>query len=238
MPLLNKYEVYVFTFLCYTSIHSLRTSYSYSKNDIARDVDVESKYMGIVDSLMLTFLGLGHFLHALYPIKKPVLSLWIAMIVCGINYALIPACVNVSALANIYIVCVLMSFNGFLQSYTWPNLLMIINSRFNPQKYAVLLGFWSANANVGNIIGFGVFEILKNFNYKAWEYGLFMCAIYAAANGVYIGWRFDELPIAGAKQVRQQSFMQYDGKSRRFDNKNNAQKDLITSVASLSERLL
>ncbi len=50
-----------------------------------------------------------------------------------------------------------MCINGFLQSYTWPNLLMIINFKFNPDKYAVLLGFWSANANVGNILGYAVF---------------------------------------------------------------------------------
>lgn len=154
---LNKYEIFIVTFLCYTSIHSLRTSYSYSKKAIAEDLGIDQKYMGIVDSLMLTFLGIGHFLHALYPIKKPVLSLWVAMIVCGINYALIPGCLNISALTSIYVLSVLMCSNGFLQSYTWPNLLMIINSKFNPQIYAVLLGFWSANANVGNIIGYGVF---------------------------------------------------------------------------------
>jgi hypothetical protein len=34
---------------------------------------------------------------------------------------------------------------------------MIINFKFNPDKYAVLLGFWSANANVGNIMGYAVF---------------------------------------------------------------------------------
>jgi hypothetical protein len=42
--------------------------------------------MGIIDALMLCFLGLGHFLHALHPIKKPVFTLWIALILCGINY--------------------------------------------------------------------------------------------------------------------------------------------------------
>ena len=51
--------------------------------------------MGIVDALMLSFLGLGHFLHAVYPIKKPVRSLWIGMVVCAINFELIPLSLNV-----------------------------------------------------------------------------------------------------------------------------------------------
>lgn len=113
--------------------------------------------MGIADCLMLTFLGIGHFLHALYPIKKPVMSLWIALIICGINFAFIPVCMNIGSLSSIYTLSLLMCSNGYLQSYSWPNLLMIINSKFNPQIYAVQLGFWSANINVGNIMGYGVF---------------------------------------------------------------------------------
>ena len=114
--------------------------------------------MGIIDALMLCFLGIGHFLHAIYPIKKPVESLWFfGMILCGINYGIIPFVMNVGALTNIYVLAIFMCINGFLQSYTWPNLLMIINSRFNPQQYSTLLGFWSANANFGNIMGYAVF---------------------------------------------------------------------------------
>jgi hypothetical protein len=46
--------------------------------------------MGIVDALMLGFLGIGHFVHTIKPIKKPVKRLYIAMILCGVSYALIP----------------------------------------------------------------------------------------------------------------------------------------------------
>lgn len=88
---MENIETYILTFLCYTSIHTLRTAYSSAKSDIPADIHLEdTKFMGIVDALMLSFLGLGHFLHAIYPIKKPVKSLWIAMIICAVNYGLIP----------------------------------------------------------------------------------------------------------------------------------------------------
>jgi hypothetical protein len=45
--------------------------------------------MGIIDALMLTFLGIGHFLHAIKLIKKPIKSLYIALLLCGINYIFI-----------------------------------------------------------------------------------------------------------------------------------------------------
>lgn len=55
-----------------------------------------------------------------------------------------------------------MCVNGYLQSYTWPNLLMIIHSYFDPKKYPTLLGFWSTNVNFGNIAGFLICELLIN----------------------------------------------------------------------------
>lgn len=154
--------MYVFTFLCYTSIHTLRTSYSCAKKNIAQNIDIEYQFMGIVDALMLGFLGLGHFFHTLKPIKKPVKSLFIAMILCGINYGLIPLCMFIKGLRNIFILSVLMCFNGYLQSFTWPNLLMIIHEKFDPQQYSVLLGFWTTNTNFGNIIGYSIFLMLTS----------------------------------------------------------------------------
>lgn len=151
------YLVYLYTFLTYTSIHALRTSYSFAKSSIGIEIGVSSKSMGIVDCLMLSFLGIGHFIHAIYPISRPVKYLWMGTIACGINYAFIPFCMLFPSLTNIYMLSALMSVNGFLQSYTWPNLLMIIHSHFDPAVYTVLLGFWATNANVGNIIGYSIF---------------------------------------------------------------------------------
>lgn len=112
------------------------------------------------------------------------------MILCGINYELIPLSMLSKSLANIYVLSLLMSINGFLQSYTWPNLLMVIRHYFDPDNYAVLLGLWSANGNVGDVLGYGVFEILKAGGVKDWQYGLTICSIFASACGVYIGLRF------------------------------------------------
>ena len=36
----TKKQIFIATFLCYTSVHSLRTSYSYAKGEIAKDIGV------------------------------------------------------------------------------------------------------------------------------------------------------------------------------------------------------
>lgn len=51
-----------------------------------------------------------------------------------------------------------MSLNGFIQSFTWTNLLVIVNSRWDKNRDSTALGFWSTNANVGNILGFIICE--------------------------------------------------------------------------------
>lgn len=187
---MSRGETYVLTFLCYTAIHTLRTGYSSAKKDIPNDIGLhEPKYMGIVDALMLCFLGIGHFIHAIQPISKPVKTLWIAMIICGVNYGLIPLLLSWDPFANIYILCILMSINGFLQSYTWPNLLMIVNKKFDSNKYAVLLSFWATNANVGNIIGYLIFFTLKKTDVQSdsiWKIALEIGAVYSIINGVLI----------------------------------------------------
>jgi sugar phosphate permease len=110
----------------------LRTSYSCAKKNIADNINVNEQFMGIVDALMLGFLGIGHFAHTLKPIKKPVKTLYIAMILCGINYALIPLCMSLSVTRNLAMISILMCLNGYLQSFTWPNLLMIIHEKYLP----------------------------------------------------------------------------------------------------------
>jgi sugar phosphate permease len=178
------------------------------KNDISVYIDIESKLLGIVDALMLGFLGVGHFMHAVRSIKKPVYSLYIGMVLCGINFTLIPLFMKLSlSWGNFLILCILMSFNGFLQSYTWPNLLMIIHSKFDPEKYTVLLGFWATNANVGNIIGYALSILLIAVGCDScWELQLIIAAIYAIINGFIIGVRFTEIPVAMIENLRKKSF--------------------------------
>ncbi len=151
--------------------------------------------MGIPDALMLLCLGIGHFTHAINPIKKPVTTLWIAMMLCGIVYATITICMSFKPLASIYTLSILMSINGYLQSYSWPNLLMLIHSKFRAEKYPELLGFWATNTNFGNIIGYLIFQILFVIQDENWDHGLNIAAIYAFINGLYIALNFDELPV-------------------------------------------
>ena len=95
-----------------------------------------------------------------------------------------------------------MCVNGYMQSYTWPMLLMIVHSQFNPDRYSSLLGFWSTNANVGNIIGFGVSKLILNQGENEWTLVLAVSGLYAAIMGAIVFFRFSELKVpAKAEEV-------------------------------------
>ena len=48
------------------------------------------------------------------------------MVACAISYSVIPYAID-HYLNNLPTLMILMGINGFIQSYTWPNLLMIVN---------------------------------------------------------------------------------------------------------------
>lgn len=136
---------------------------------------------------MLMSLGIGFLYHAIVPDKKPVRNLSLAMIICAITYAAIPFAID-HELNNIYTILALMSINGFVQSFTWSNLLVIVNSRWDRKRNSTALGFWSTNANVGNILGFMICEEVHLLHWP-WEDEMYEAAAITFVMGILVYWR-------------------------------------------------
>lgn len=86
---------------------------------------------------------------------------------------------------------ILMGFSGYLQSFTWPNLLPLVHSVCSPDKDTTLLGFWATCPNFGNIIGFVVCQLIVLNNGYSWEISMYIIAAYMTLNAIYIGLRID-----------------------------------------------
>lgn len=129
-----KTKVYLITFFCYVGIHSLRTTYSFSKGLIATDIQVEDSQLGIIDSLMIYALALGFFQQAVLPFSKPVQALCIGLFFSGLIYSFIPLTVSTIRWKSFGAVAFLMCIDGYFQSFAWPNLLMLVNSQYDNKK--------------------------------------------------------------------------------------------------------
>lgn len=133
---------------------------------------------------MLLSLGAGFLYHALSPTSKPTRNLSIALLICAITYLCIPS------IDNFYLLAVIMSINGFAQSFTWPNLLVLVNSKWHKSRDSTELGFWTTNANVGNIIGFAICEIVHSLNYN-WKIQMYIAALLCLTTYLFVYFRLN-----------------------------------------------
>ena len=75
---------------------------------------------------------------------------------------------------------------GFCQFSSWPILLYLVNQHFEVAKEGTILGIWSSNSNVGNIIGFFIGQlILNNFKMK-WQYVMMIGALLHLLMGIMV----------------------------------------------------
>jgi sugar phosphate permease len=152
---------------------------------------------------MLYALALGFFQQTIFPFARPVLALSLGMLLIALFFVLIPVLVNAFLAQSFAILCVLMSIDGYFQSYAWPNLLMLVNSQFDNKKEALILGLWSTNTNVGNIVGFVLCQYLVIQGGLDWEVAMFIIGGFVAINGIVILVGVKELPKMDAVAIKE-----------------------------------
>lgn len=116
------------------------------------------------------------------------------MCLCAISYAFIPFAID-NQLNNLPTLMILMSINGFIQSYTWPNLLMIINQKWDRNRDATALAFWATNPNFGNIVGYIICHEVVLYHLP-WEDEMYLAALLTLVCGVVLAVRIPELQAA------------------------------------------
>lgn len=87
------------------------------------------------------------------------------------------------------VLSILMSVNGFLQSFSWPNLLTLVHSVATPEKDGVLLGFWVTSSNIGNIIGFVICQIFVFNQDLPWQTSMFIASGFMLLMGILLAFR-------------------------------------------------
>lgn len=85
----------------------------------------------MVDSLMIYALSVGYLQLSIAPLSRPVLGLAVGMFMSAFFYTLVPVFVSALQTQAYLSLCILMSLSGYFQSWTWPHILMLINSEFD-----------------------------------------------------------------------------------------------------------
>lgn len=163
-----KTVVFVLSFLCMASRHSCIESWSVIKPSLTDDIGLNSYWLGSIDTTFLFFYSIGLYISGVLEdgySMKVVISIGLGL--ASLVYFFMILMVHIGIVSPwLFIVC--WALQGLLQSTAWPGTVALIGNWFPKASHGGWMGFWSCNANMGNIIGAQVAILLMYYN-KSWE---------------------------------------------------------------------
>lgn len=151
-----KLTVFVLTFFTYAAVHSCRSVWSYSKDNLQNDPEFHftQDFFGTCDLVFLLCYSMSLYLFGWIGDKID-LRLYLAI-------GLVGTCTSFGTLGWMRfsnyrsepLFAFFMGLNGMFQSVGWPGSIAIMGNWFGPEKRGLIMGVWSGNPNIGNIIGY------------------------------------------------------------------------------------
>lgn len=204
----NKQGVFFLTFFSYVLFHASRKSFSAIKGEMgdeqwlhsnlyARDHQVEM--FGLMDTLFMACYAVGLYISGMlgdhHDLRRMLATgMWAT--------AAIVLLFGLGALANIHALgyyAVLWGLNGLVQSSGWPANVAVMGKWFSQQERGAVLGIWSGNGCLGNIVGTALVALMFALSDKtlAWKLAL----VVAAGLVAWHGWLIHVFLYADPKDV-------------------------------------
>lgn len=92
----------------------------------------------------------------------------VGMILASIFYSSFAIVYVVTNKFSYIFVCIMMCMNGLAQSTGWPGILAAMGNWFGKSNRGLLMGIWGINANIGNIIGLVLCNIIEEDEHWSW----------------------------------------------------------------------
>nr|CCA19510.1 sugar phosphate exchanger putative [Albugo laibachii Nc14] len=193
----TKPGVFFLTFFSFVFFHFGRKSFAAMKGELSAESWMESsfyskddqaKMFGWMDTVfMLTYaagLYASGFLGDRYDLRK--------MITIGmLSTSMILVCFGIGAFAGLHsywYYLVLWALNGMAQASGFPSNVAVMGKWFSRKERGAILGIWSGNASLGNVLG-AAFVALMFYVFEksiAWKIALMAMALIVAAYAMLI----------------------------------------------------
>jgi sugar phosphate permease len=190
----RKWSTYIITFMAYVSLHTMRMSYAQVKTDFQKAFDLSNLYLGLFDALVYISLGLGFFLRFLIQGNLNLVSSYAIFIsFASLAYLIIPVThlafqeeVKEHSLLREVLPSIGLLLFGFCQFPAWPTLLTLTNDHFDLKKDGKAIGIWSANGDLGNIVGFAMTGLMVDYLNLQWELPMIAAATFNFLMGLAV----------------------------------------------------
>ncbi|RLN90652.1 hypothetical protein BBJ28_00004045 [Nothophytophthora sp. Chile5] len=193
----NKRGVFFLTFFSYVLFHASRKSFSAIKGEMADEQwihsrvyarDQQAEMYGLLDTLFMAFYAVGLYISGMLGDKHDLRR----MIAGGMwATAAIVLLFGLGALADIHALsfyAILWGLNGLIQSSGWPANVAVMGKWFDQSERGAVLGIWSGNACLGNIVGTALVASMFALFDKtvAWKLALVISAGLVAMHGLLV----------------------------------------------------
>ncbi|EGZ15162.1 hypothetical protein PHYSODRAFT_561102 [Phytophthora sojae] len=152
----------------------------------ARDQQVEM--YGLMDTLFMGFYALGLYVSGIlgdkHDLRRMIAGGMWATAAVGLLFGL-------GALADVHALsfyAVLWGLNGLIQSSGWPANVAVMGKWFDQRERGAVLGVWSGNACLGNIVGTALVAVMFALfdRTEAWKLALIAAAALVAFHGLLV----------------------------------------------------
>jgi sugar phosphate permease len=180
----DKWKTYLLTFTAYMALHAMRMTYSEVKPYFQTVFNLSNLYLGILDGIVYVSLALGFGLRFLISSRNSSLREYLIFTTIAVlGFLVIPVIslasgilVTSNPLLQKVLPAVGLVIFGFFQFSAWPTLLTITNEYFDIKTEGAAMGFWSSNANIGNIMGFALTGLFIDVFQFRWEVTMIIMA--------------------------------------------------------------
>lgn len=135
----------------YCSIEPRRT---WRQNSLFQSSKESELFMGTLDTIFMFFYAIGLFISGILGDRLPlVFVLCVGMSVSSLSVFFFGCVTKWTGNTQPWLYGLLWAINGLAQSTCWPTIVAIMANWFGRKGRGCILGLWSANASVGNIVG-------------------------------------------------------------------------------------
>lgn len=193
---LQQTLIFTLTFFGYASVHAIREGWSYSKPELEQAFNIERYQLGLVDTLFLFSYSIGMAtignMSSKFNLKYYISFGLISASLCYSSFALV---YSFTKKFSYIFACIMMCLNGLFQSTVWPGILTAMGNWFGKSNRGLLMGVWGINANIGNIIGLVLCNIIEEDEHWSWSSNFLFTGGISIFIGIMIFLFLQEKPI-------------------------------------------
>ena len=193
-----KQLAFLTTFLAYTTIHCMRMSLSSLQHHIIAYFGISNSSMGLAIAAVYIILGLSYLLRTFVPLRLPQRTYLITTCLAAVSYSILPIAVSYGV-KHVGVLFTAYALFGLFQSSTWPVLIKIVNKYLDPQRDGCLMGLWSTNGDIGNIMGFLSCLVIEFYLKWPWH----ICLYFSAAITLVMALAIFFLPIQNPEELNE-----------------------------------